>query len=86
MDGGGGISEAEQSLGQTCRPQEPHPRQGTTLTGVLCLRYHAKSDGRPQKPMQELGEKVNGIARGGALGQKVEGNEVRIVALERKVA
>ena len=48
--------------------------------------------------IQELGEKVNpgdtlllhnspdGIARGGALGQKVEDHEVRIVALERKVA
>jgi len=46
MDGGGGISEAEQNQ-TACGPQEPHPRLKLTLARRFLPRYHAKSDGRP---------------------------------------
>ena len=46
MNGGGGISEAEQNQ-KACRPQEPHPRQVNTLTRRNEPRYHVKSNGRP---------------------------------------
>jgi hypothetical protein len=36
--------------------------------------------------IRTVGDKVNGKAREGALGQKVDGHEDRIVVLERKVA